>query len=153
MVVAVNTFPDLEAVARYALAQANISEIGSRWYSSIPAKNPQWPLGTVIRIGGLPPVRQYLDMASLQIDVWGESKSQARDIAAQARTVLFSLEGTSVSTPVSAFISGVDDSLGLTWQPDPVTGRDRYLFGVLIYGRASEGSSTGGGFGTGGFGE
>jgi hypothetical protein len=37
--------------------------------------------------------------------------------------------------PVSAFISGVEDSLGLTWQPDPSTGRDRYIFGVSIYAR------------------
>lgn len=130
-----NTFPDLEAVVRKHLADANILGIGSRWYSSVP-KEPEWPLGTVQRVGGLPAVRQYLDAASIQVDVWGQNKSEAFDIAAQARSTVFGLEGTSISDPVDAWISGVDDVLGLTFVPDQLTGRDRYLFGVAVYGRS-----------------
>lgn len=128
------TFPDLEAVASGALRAANITDIGNRWYSSVPA-DPVFPLGTIQRVGGIPAVREYMDAANIQIDVWGDTKAKARTIAAAARTVLINLTGTTVTSPVNAWISSVEDSLGLTWQPDPLTGRDRYLFGVTIYGR------------------
>ena len=128
--------PDMEAVAAVTLRNAAISGLGTRVYSSIPA-DPTYPLVTVQRIGGIPSVREYLDTANIQIDVWGGSKSEARDIAARARVVLLSLAGTSVTSPVSAWISAVEDVLGLSWQPDQLTGRDRYIFGVLIYGRTA----------------
>lgn len=35
--------------------------------------------------------------------------------------------------PVNATVTGVEDDLGLTWQPDPATARDRYLFGLAVY--------------------
>lgn len=130
----VRTFADLEAVARGALANANIATIATRWYSAIP-DNPTWPLGLVQRVGGVPAVREAMDAANIQIDVYGTSKSEARTIAAAARTVLMELAGTSVTWPVSAWISAVEDSLGLLWQPDNVTSRDRYIFAVTLYGR------------------
>ena len=34
------------------------------------------------------------------------------------------------TSPVTAYVSGVQDSLGLTWLPDASTGRDRYTFAV-----------------------
>lgn len=128
--------PDIEAVANKALRNANIAGIGARWYSSVP-KTPTYPLGTVQRLGGEPPVRQYLDSAIIQIEVWGTSKSEARDIAARARIALLEIEGTSITDPVAAFVSGVEDSRGLTWQPDELTGRDRYVFNMAIYARST----------------
>lgn len=128
--------PDLEAVAAEALRTAAITNLGTRVYSSIP-RTPTFPLVTVQRIGGIAAVREYMDTANIQIDVWSENKSQGRDIAARARVVLLSLAGTTVTSPVSAWISAVEDTLGLSWQPDQLTGRDRYIFGVLIYGRAA----------------
>lgn len=127
-------FPDCEAIAAAALRAAAIAGVGSRVYSSVP-KEPAFPLIVVRRIGGAPAVREYMDAANLQVDVWGDSKSGARDAAARARVVLLELEGTSVSSPVAAWVSAVEDSLGLTWQPDPETGRDRYLFGVTLIAR------------------
>lgn len=144
--------PDVEAVARQWLSDGALAVIGTRWYSSVPS-TPTYPLGTVKRIGGIPAIRQALDAGNIQVEVWGTSKSEARDIAAAARVRLLRLEGKSVTTPVAAFVSAVDDSLGLTWQPDPDTGRDRYLFSVLVYARASGGAGGDAGFGTGGFGE
>jgi uncharacterized protein DUF3168 len=129
------TFPDFEAVAAARLRGANITNLGARVYSSVPA-DPTFPLAVVQRVGGIPPVRRYLDGANIQVDVWGGTKAQARDIADAARRALLQLEGSMVTDPVTAWVSGVDDSLGLTWAPDPETARDRYLFGVLIYGHA-----------------
>lgn len=125
-------FPDAEAVAAAWLRASALAEVGSRWYSSIPA-SPTWPLGVVKRIGGTPAVRRYLDAASLQVEVYGENQAQARRIAAAARVALHRLEGQTVSSPVAAFVSGVEDSLGLLRQTDPDTARDRYLFGVIVY--------------------
>lgn len=135
--------PDLEAVASYTLRQA-----GFRCYSSIP-NNPEWPIIVVHRAGGTPAIRDYLDTAMIQCDVWGGAKddevpitkSAILDIAQQARAELFSLEGTSMDTPVPVFVSAVDDAIGLSWLPDPDTGRDRYLFSVWLYGRATALSS------------
>ena len=127
--------PDMEAVCAVVLRNAAITNVGTRVYSSIP-RDPTFPLITVHRIGGLPAVREYLDAANIQIDVWGGTKSEARDIAARARVVLLTIAGTLITSPVRAWISGVEDQLGLSWQPDPVTGRDRYVFGVAVYGRS-----------------
>lgn len=127
-----NVFPDAEAVVGKAIRDANISGLGSRVYSSIP-DNPVWPLVLVRRIGGTPAVRQYLDTANVQIESWGDTKSNAQSIAQQARVAVLNLEGKTVTTPVNAFVTGVDDSLGLFWMPDPETSRDRYIFGMLIW--------------------
>jgi hypothetical protein len=149
MVLSLTAFPDAEAIVGEALRDALISNISTRVYSSIP-KNPTYPLITYQRIGGLPAVRDYMDAANIQVEVWGGTKSQAFDAAAEARVTLIELEGTSVSDPVSAWISAVEDSLGLSWQPDPLTGRDRYLFAVTLYARAMVSAS---GYGVGGYGE
>lgn len=130
-------FPDFEAVVRSAIAAADIPGVGTHVYSSIPAKATEqglYPLITVKRIGGVPAHRRALDAANIQIDVWGNTKSEAFDAAAAARVAIFELEGTGVTDPVDAWISFVSDSLGLIWTPDPETGRDRYLFGVYVYG-------------------
>lgn len=103
---------------------------GGRVYSSIP-KDPTYPLATVIRIGGIPAEKHWLDTASLQIEVWGNNKAEARDAADAARIAIHTAEGTTLPAQ-GGFISGVQDSLGLTFIPDPTTLRDRYLFGVVV---------------------
>lgn len=130
-------FPDFEAVASAALRNAAIDGIGEHVYSSVPAKATEkklYPLLTVKRIGGVPPNRRALDSANIQVDAWGNTKSEAHDAAVKARLALMQLEGTAVTDPVDAYISGVSDSLGLNWSPDPETGRDRYVFAVYLYG-------------------
>lgn len=124
-----NSFPNAEGLASSVLRAA----LDCGVYSSIPAKNPQYPLVTVKRIGGVPAVRERLDMANLQVDVWGNSKKDALDIAQQARVVLMGMAGQTYSTPLPGFISDVRDSLGLAWLPDQESGRDRYVFGVNVY--------------------
>lgn len=119
-------FPDTEAIASVALRNA-----GYRAGSSIPA-NPTYPLLVIKRIGGTPADKRALDRANLQIDVWGNSKSECRDLANAARIVLMSLEGTT-SSDFNGVVTCVEDNLGLFWLPDQETKRDRYIFGVSIY--------------------
>jgi hypothetical protein len=126
-----DTFPDAEALASKVLRDASITGLSTRVYSSIP-NDPTWPLVTVKRIGGVPVERHRLDHPRIQIDVWGTSKSEALDIAQAARAALHAMEGQSYSSPVTGTVTAVRDDLGLTWSPDPVTNRDRYIFGVSL---------------------
>jgi len=126
------SFPDLEALCSQVLR----NELSARVYSSIPS-NPTYPLITIKRIGGIPAVIQRLDAAALQVEVWGNSKSEARDLADSARVELHEMEGKIYSTGsgyvADAVVTAVRDNLGLTWLPDDLTDRDRYLFGVRVY--------------------
>ena len=119
-------FPDTEAIATTALRAA-----GYRAASSIPA-NPTYPLVVVRRLGGTPAEKRVLDRATLQVDVWGNNKSEARDLGDAARRVLMNLEGTS-SVDFNGYITCVEDVLGLFWLPDQETKRDRYIFSVALY--------------------
>lgn len=126
---AYSRFPDVEAMANKALRTANVC--GGRVYSSIP-RTPTWPLVVVQRLGGSAAIERRLDQARIQVDVYGENKSQARAEADKARLALHAAEGIAFTTEMG-FITGVLDESGLTWMPDPVTNRDRYTFGVLIF--------------------
>lgn len=130
---AFTTMPDIEAICSAAIRNAAI--VAARVYSSIP-KDPTFPLIVVERIGGTPAIRQRLDAATVQVSVWGGTKSQAHDAAQAARVALLELEGTAVTDPVAAFVTAVDDAGGMIWLPDPLTGRDRYLFTVSVYAHA-----------------
>lgn len=131
-----DVFPDLEAIARNVIANANITNLSTRVYSSVPKDYTRsQAIATVRRIGGVPAEKHRYDRANIQVDVWGTSKSVAQDIAQAARAALHDAENTRFTSPVSAYVAGVQDSLGLTWLPDPVTGQDRYTFGVYMTGR------------------
>lgn len=126
--------PDIEAAVAEWLRNSSITGVGTRVYTEVPA-TPTFPLVTVTRIGGVPAVREYLDMGAIQVDCWGGTKAEAHDAAVEARVACLGLEGQSLSLPVSIVVTSVEDALGLTWQPDEDTGRERYLFAVNVYAR------------------
>lgn len=127
-----DVFPDSEAmVGTLIRADAYISGNKIGVYSSIP-KTPTLPFIVIRRVGGLPAVRERLDRASLQIDVFGANKGAAYDLAAIVRTIILDAEGT---TQARGFISHVQDELGMTFIPDmdfspPI---DRYTFGMAVF--------------------
>lgn len=124
------TGPDIESAVIAWLKDGAIA--GGRVYSKIPT-DPAFPLVTVARIGGIPSVREHLDRANIQVDVWGGTKSEALDLAQQAREMLLEMEGQVSTDAAMIWISAVEDSLGLTYQPDEETGRERYLFAVNVH--------------------
>lgn len=135
--------PDLEAISSWALRQANISGLGTRVYSSIP-RTPTYPLVVVKRSGGIPAVAEALDAPRIQFEVWGgapgdsdpvPTKGTIEDIAQLARVTLLRMQGQSFTTPVRAYVTGVTDSMGISWSPDPTTNRDRYIFAMNVYGK------------------
>lgn len=126
------TFPDAEAVVIQALLAAAITNAGT----SVPSDGG-YPFITVRRIGGVPAVRQALDAADIQVDVWADvdMKSEAHDLAQDARVAIHESDNQIIEydTNTYAWVAGVDDMLGLSWLPDPVSKRDRYTFGVRVY--------------------
>lgn len=129
-----DAFPDSEAFVAWAIRSAAIAGLNGV-YSSLP-KNPDYPVVVVGRIGGPPIERHRLDSPSLQIDVWGGDQATTHDIAQEARVAVHSLEGGTYGIaddcPVSIVVASVEDSLGLTFMPDPTSGRDRYIFGLRL---------------------
>lgn len=127
---AVRILPDAELLAVTALrADADLAAIvDTRVYTSIPAE-PTFPLVRVVRVGGIPEIRQHLDVARLQVDAWGATKFEARTAAATAQAVLHRLVGSHDEGVVTAVV----DDLGLSWQPDAETGQPRYTLGVALY--------------------
>lgn len=123
-----NAFPDLEDACSAVLRDAAIT--GARVYSSIPGR-ATYPLLIVERLGGVPIEKHAIDQGRIQVSAYGNNKAEARDAADAARLALHRAAGTTVAE-ASCFITGVDDETGLTWLPDPVTMRDRYVFGVQV---------------------
>lgn len=122
--------PDAELLAVNALrTDADlIALVAGRVYTAVPAE-PTFPLVRVTRIGGVPVISQHLDVARLQVDVWGATKYQARTVAAAAQAVLHTIAGIHAEGVVTA----VEDDLGLSWQPDQETDQPRYVFGVAMF--------------------
>lgn len=125
--------PDIEAAVVAQLRAANITNVGQRAYAKVPA-DAVFPLITVARIGGVPPVRPYLDAGNIQVDIWGDTKDRTLDIAQAARAACLEMEGQSYLVGTRGlFVTGTSDALGLTWLPDEETGRARYLFSVIVF--------------------
>lgn len=120
--------PDVEAVCVSALRAADVAD--GRAYGAVPAE-PEFPLILVQRVGGQPSVRRRLDRASIQVSAYGEDKAEARDAADAARLALMNAEATYFEE-LSAYVTGVEDELGLQWLPDPDTTRARYIFTVSV---------------------
>jgi hypothetical protein len=131
MAIRYEIFPDAEAVVNTVLRDAAITGV-TGVHSSIP-KTPTFPLIITKRTGGVPVERHHLDRARIQVEVWGNSKSEALDIAQEARTLIHEMEGQQFTDPVDAYVTGVDDAFGLQWLPDNVTHRDRYIFAIDVF--------------------
>jgi hypothetical protein len=123
----VPAFPDAELVAINWL-RTN----GFRAGASVP-QSPARPNLVVTRTGGSPAVKWAVDLAALQVDVWGQTKQQARDTAADALACLYAMPGQA-GQDEDAFVSDVDVTLGLSWQPDDAQNPPipRYLFAIAV---------------------
>lgn len=123
------TLPDAEAMAVASLKAGGVCS--GRVYSAVPKQNPVWPLAVVQRLGGVPSDRRAIDSARIQVDIWGDTKSDARLEAESARRALHSSEGDSFGS-LGGFMAGVEDDMGLTYMQDELTARARYTFTVIL---------------------
>lgn len=133
----VDVLPDIELVVREWLVDhaAVDALVSGRIATSLPS-NPTYPLLTYSRIGGIPAVRQRLDVARIQVRAWAMTRPAASSLARFTRAALLDMEGQTVA---GAFITAVNDDLGLAWLPDTVQTPPipSYVLGVAIYARAA----------------
>jgi hypothetical protein len=107
--------------------------VSTRVLSQLPA-SPTYPCVIVYRFGGVPPVREWLDQARLQLDCWATDDVNASLVARTVRAAAHNLEG--YTHPTLGCIAGVDDAEGPRWGEDDTsvtyTGTPRYLVTLLV---------------------
>lgn len=127
--------PDVEAlVSQFLRAQDEITDlVDERVYTVIP-KNAAFPLLLAHRPpGGLAVTSRplYLDAALVQLDAYGGSKGQARNLIETARAVLAArLEGVHESGVVTGVQFG---SMGYLPDPDFTPARPRYVADLTVW--------------------
>lgn len=123
--------PDAELlVSDWLRAHSDLDPIlGNKIFTALPA-GVSYPCLVIRRLGGVPVVRQHLDRARIQCDIWGRTKYEARTAAAAVQAALHEMPA---ATHALGVVTGVEDDLGLTWSEDPASNRPRYTFGVLVY--------------------
>lgn len=120
--------PDAELLTVNWLATVDeIANLYAHIGTRVPP-DPVLPVIRVLRVGGVPAVRQHLDVARLQVDVWADSKQAAHDLARLAQSAIHELPGTHTE----GVVTGVDDGV-FRWAPDDDTGWAGYSFDVLVY--------------------
>jgi hypothetical protein len=96
-------------------------------FTAIPS-NPTLPLIRVLRVGGTAVIRQHLDVARLQVDVWADTKQEAHDLARLAQAAIHTMGGVHDEGVVTAIEDGV-----FAWHPDEPNGWAGYTADYLIY--------------------
>lgn len=135
--------PNVEAAVNMALHADDI-----RACSSIPKKNPIFPLIVTMRLGGRPADKRALDAPRIQLEAWGAGagedagetdKSTVLNYGRDAWKSLLEAEGETIelSDGERVFISAVEPEIGLQWLPDPATGRPRYVASLRVFARQS----------------
>lgn len=124
---ALDVLPDSQVIAvQHLIGVSEIAAIVStRVYRDLP-QNPTYPLLRVFRIGGSPALQRRLDAASLQLEAWANTISDASGLARKAQAAMWELQST--VTPYGV-VADVRDTLGLQYLPDPVTNKSRFIWG------------------------
>lgn len=128
-------YPDVEGAVR-ALLRANTGVaalVSTRVFFGVPrnAEEVDYPLVTVSRVGGgQAPGPTPLDVALIQVDVWGKFLASGPGDKAGATAVLnavrSALDVTQSVTPLTGHQILGAESGTVIWLPDPDTDRPRY---------------------------
>lgn len=134
------SYPDIEGALRDHLRTAGVC--AGRVYFGIPDSDPTYPLATVQRVGGGDDLSEApIDLALMQITVWGRQdarlhtdKAEARAEANKVRDALYAIRrATALTASVIAYGAAVESDL---WAPDP-SDRGRYVITALVTARAA----------------
>jgi len=102
--------------------------VEDRAFPAIPP-DPTYPLLVVRRVAGRRIVRDRLDAPRIQIDAYAATKADAWELAATVQAALPELVGVHMQ----GVVTGVDEMIGPTWMPDPVTNQPRYTQDYMVY--------------------
>jgi hypothetical protein len=125
------TLPDAELiVTTYLRGHADVAAlVGTRVSTQLPPV-PVLPLAIVARVGGVPSLSGYLDVARLELSAWAATKAAAHLLARTLEAVMLTLPGTRPAGVVTD-VRQTDD--GLRWAPDPDTDTPRYQLVFEVY--------------------
>jgi hypothetical protein len=119
--------PDTEALAiRYLADHPAVSAFGPRVHWQFDETLPQV---SIRRVGGSAPwPPDSLDRANLDVDVWAETKQEARDLAETVRQAMFSAAGQVID---GVTICAAEEFSGPLFLPDDTPqGTPRYTFTI-----------------------
>lgn len=133
------TFPDVEGALRDWLRGRSAIEalVDERVFFGVSGDNAQI---VVQRVGGGDDLSEApLDIALIQLDLWGSKSSPSKaDLDELRRTVraeLYQLrEATALNDDVTAYGANVASDL---WRPDPANDRPRYILTVEVTARST----------------
>lgn len=123
----IRTLPDAEFVAVNFL-RAN-PDLAGGVSTDLPPETT-YPWLTVRRIGGVPSIANYLDVARLEISAWAETKADALDLGRAAEAVILTIPGVRDGAVVTGV---VETGEGLRSNTDEETDIARYTFVVELY--------------------
>jgi hypothetical protein len=120
--------PDVELLTVTWLADTDeIANLYAHIGTEIPA-DPALPIIRILRVGGSTVIRQHLDAARVQVDVWAASKQAAHDLARLVQAAMHELPGVHDEAIVTCVEDGV-----FRWAPDEPTGWAGYTADYLVY--------------------
>lgn len=119
--------PDVESLAiQYLKAHDELEDV--RIASELPAK-AEFPFVTVLLVGGIQPVAEYLEGYRLQVDTYGGTREEARLLARTVHAALLDMTGTHDE----GIVTGIATLIPLRHLSDPSTGRVRFNFDVRVW--------------------
>jgi hypothetical protein len=123
-----------QLVIGYLAGQADVATLVSGRVFPKRQEKQVYPAVIAFRLGGIPMYPHWSDPARIHFDCWADlgasnPERQAWQIAATVQSALQLLIAT---TRGSVFVTHVEDVLGFTRLPDPVTGRARVLFEQIV---------------------
>lgn len=129
-----DVFPDSELLATTILAEGDWGALTQPHIGTAIPDGANFDIGVVVvaRSGGQPRERHRIDRPRIQVDVLASQKAHAALLVQQARYILMSAEGFhyDLASGPDAFLSGVDDELGVIWIFDPISLQPRYTLSV-----------------------
>lgn len=133
---AVVLLPDIEAMtSQYLRQHADVTALVADRVVTILGKDQQYPAVRITRIAGAPTTSTILvlDEAWLQLDVFGGSQKQARDIAATCQAALKDFPSYASSL---GRVTGIRFG-SFAYQPDEAFSppKPRYRFDVIVWTR------------------
>jgi hypothetical protein len=125
--VPIRTLPDVELiVTTYLRAHPDLPGGVS---TELPGE-PTYPWLTVARVGGVPSIANYLDVARLEISSWASTKGAALALGRGAEAAVLAIPAAQAGAVVTGVIQVGE---GLHWNPDEETDVPRYQFVVEFY--------------------
>lgn len=122
--------PDAELlVTGFLRGHADIVALAAGVSTELPPE-PTYPWLTVTRVGGVPSLAGYLDVAHLELLAWADTKADAHQLGRTAEAAVLELPGPQTGGTVTD-VRQIGE--GMRWNPDPASDQPRYQLLVELY--------------------